>query len=257
MEVKELITKVKANKKYKSLSNEIVEKEIRDYIKKNPNYELYKEKNIISQIRAKLHKSYARFQVKKKNKREKYLKEKDYEEILKTNLSTKERLSYYEDLYGDIFNITGNPKTIVDLGAGINPCSYPLMNTKAKYYSYDIDEEDADFLNRFFKLFKIKGEAETLDLREMKNIKKLPKADVCFMFKLLDVLEGGKGHKLSEDIIKNLKCKYVVVSFPTKTISGKAMKHSERGWINRMLDRIELKYNILRTNNEIYYIIEK
>ncbi len=255
--IEELIEKVKANKKYKFISNEIVEKEIREYIRKNPEYERYKEKMIIRDIRTELHKSYARFQIKKKKKREQYLKERDYNGILKTNLSTKERLEYYKELYENIFKVTGKPKTILDLGAGINPCSYPLMNIKASYYAYDVDEEDADFLNRFFKAFKIQGKAEIMDLSNIENIKKLPKADVCFMFKFLDPLEKNKGHKLSEEIIKVLKCKYIIASFATKTISGKKMNYSYRGWIERMLDRIGLKYNFIELGNEIHYIIKK
>jgi len=257
MNTNELVKAIKANKKYKSISNEIVEKEIREYIKKNQDYEFYKDKKIISDIRKELHKSYARFQIKKKSKREKYLKEKDYESILETNLSTKERLPYYEQIYENIFSITGKPKTILDLGAGMNPCSYPLMDIKATYSAYDIDEEDASFLNRFFKIFKIKGKAETTDLTNMENIKKLPKADLCLMFKVVDPLEQGKGHKLSEEIIKTIKCKHIVISFATKTISGKSMRHSQRVWIERMLSRIKIKYDILETQNEIYYILSK
>ena len=86
---------------------------------------------------------------------------------------------------------------------------------------------------------------------------KIPKADVCFMFKLIDPLERGKGHKLSEEIIKNLKSKYIIASFASKTISHKPMKYPYRGWIERMLDRLQYKWEKINTASEVYYIIQK
>ncbi len=88
------------------------------------------------------------------------------------------------------------------------------------------------------------------------SFRKLPKADVCFMFKFLDPLEE-KGHKLSEEIIKSLDCKYIVVSFSTKTISGRNMRYPYRGWIEKMLNRINIKFDRFNLENEVFYIIHK
>ena len=51
-------------------------------------------------------------------------------------------------LQGDL-----KPKTIVDLGAGLNPFSCVYMDLNDfNYYSYDINEEDIKILNEFFKI---------------------------------------------------------------------------------------------------------
>jgi len=257
MRAKDILKEIKSSKKYASLSDEIILEEIKEYIKSNPDYELYKDKKILKDVKGLLHDRYGRFQTTKKNKREKALAEGDIVGILKTNRSTKERLNDYDWLYDKIFEITGNPKVIVDLGGGINACSYRFMKVRARYLSYDIDEKDKDFLNRFFKKNKINGEAEVKDISKIGNIKKLPKADVCFMFKIIDPLEKGKGHKLSEEIINALKCKFIVISFAVQTLSGKKMRYAYRGWFEKMLKRNGFRYKKLEGNSEVYYVVGK
>ncbi len=265
-QTKNLLFHIRKNKKYQSISEDIINQEIRRYFKTNPKHIKFldkqkskKFKKIVREIRAKLHLIYGSFQTKNKEKREVYLKNKEFDKILGTSISSKERLKDYKKLYSNIFKITGKPNVILDLGCGLNPVSYKYMNLKSlKYYAYDIDKDDINFLNKYFSLIKDKldGKAYVKDLSSIDVIKKLPKADICFMFKLLDPLEKGKGHKLSEEIITSLNCKYIVVSFSTKTVSGKPMKHPYRGWIERMLNRINLKFKKISLENEIFYIVK-
>jgi len=59
------------------------------------------------------------------------------------------------DIYKNIFKITGIPKSIVDLGSGLNPFSCPYMSMdNLSYYAYDIDKKDIGFLNIYFELMK-------------------------------------------------------------------------------------------------------
>lgn len=269
-----LIGFIKKNKKYSSISDDIVMQEIDDYFKRNPNNirlldnkRSKKYKKIIKEIRAKLHSVYGSFQLQNKNKREEYLNQlkgindyKTHDNILSTSVSAKERIKEYPELYKKIFNITGKPKKIIDLGCGLNPVSYPYIGVyDLTYHAYDIDEKDIDFLNRYFNSIrnysKLKAKAAVANLKNIDFIKNIPKADICFMFKFLDVIEK-KGHKLSEEIIKSLNSKYLVVSFSTKTVSNKKMNHPYRGWIERMLTRINLKFERIETENEDFYIIK-
>lgn len=264
----ELVQKIRQARKYKHLSEELIKSEVESYIKKYPKYQEYKEKLILKEIKAKLHKIHGSFQIKDTSKRMKLLEELKnnpknllfIEKILETNSSTKERLDIYPELYEKIFELTGKPKSILDLGCGLNPVSFPYMNIRNNitYYAYDISKSDAEFLSKFFEMMKISYETEPVNLSNMENIKLLPKADICFMFKLLDVLEKS-GHKYSEEIIKVLaeKCKYLIVSFATKTVTGKPMNYPYRGWIERMLTRIDLNYKILEFESEFFYVIRK
>jgi 16S rRNA (guanine(1405)-N(7))-methyltransferase len=256
MNQNELIKKIKKKKELKNIANSYVETEIASVLKQNPKFEEpKKEKILIKDVRSRLRPIFGIFQM-KLNKREAALEQDDFLTILKTHASTKERLQIYPQLYSEIFAITKKPKSILDLGCGMNPFSFPFMNLKTvKYIASDISDSDLDFINRYFIKHDLPSETQTIDLRKPEESFKL-KADICFMFKLLDSVET-KGHKLAEEIITNLSCKWIVASFAKKGIKGTPMNHTYRGWIERMLDRINLKYWKLDYPDEIFYIIKK
>lgn len=266
--INNLLAEVKQNKKYSSISDEIIKNEINNYLKKNPIKKITKQD--IKEIRNQLHKSYASFQTKKKNKISIYLDELKQNpddknittKLLSITLSTKERLKNYQYIYKEIFKITGKPKVIIDLGAGFNVFSYPLMNfSMVEYYSYDINEKDIEFLNEYYKIMKSKGlygKAAILDLRDLRQISKLPSTDIIFLFKLIDIIDK-ENHKPSEELIKQLipKTKFIIASFATKTITRKQMNFPNRKWFELMLERNNLKFHIIKTDNEIFYIISR
>lgn len=182
----------------------------------------------------------------------------DFDQLLVKHESTKERMPIYSEIYKRIFHITGSPKSILDLGCGLNPLSYKYLKIKPIYYAVDISSSIIEIVNNFFRKIKIKGQAEIMNLREIKNKKlNLPKADICFMFKLLDSLEIEKGHKLAEKLIKEVPCKWLAVSFSTKTLSGKKMNHPYRGWIEQLCRRLGYFYEIIEFENELFYLVRK
>jgi len=255
-----LINKIKS-KKYSNLSEELIEQEINNFIRKNPKA---KDKDIIKGVKERLHQIYGSFQVNKKKKRDTLLGELKSDpnsmdlhiKILETNLSTKERLRAYPTLYYRIFQITQQPRSILDIGSGINPISYPYLECSPKYTAIEIDQEDVDFINEYFKIKDIKGKAILKSINR-DTIKDLPEADITFLFKVIDPLEAKKGHKFSEQLIKELKSKYVVASFSTKTVSNKKMDYPRRKWFEIMLRRINHPFKIVKTQNEFYYVIQK
>jgi len=269
--INELLKQVKQNKKYSGVSDEIVLNEINSYLNKNKITKITKQD--IKEIRSQLHKSYASFQTKKKNKISNYLNElrvninnkkdlsKTTNKLLGVTLSTKERLNNYEFIYREIFKITGKPDKIIDLGAGFNLFSYPLMHLdRLIYYSYDINEADIKYLSQYYEIMKSKGlsgKAAILDLRDLGQISKLPLTDIVFLFKVIDVIDKDN-HKPSEELIKLLikKTKFIVASFATKTLTRKQMNFPNRKWFELMLERNNLKFQIINTDNEIFYVIK-
>jgi len=267
---KQLLEQVKAHKKYKNLDNNLVIEEIKQYLKSNPKATINKQ--TIKDIRAKLHRLYSSYQTKKKKKAEDILDELTINlnnsgklkeitnQLLSLTLSTKERLNDYQILYKQIFKITGKPKTIIDLGAGLNLLSYPLMNLSSlKYLSYDINNEDIKLLNKYFKIMKprgLNGKASILDVRNINDIARLPNSDVVFMFKLIDLIDTKK-KKISEELIKTLikKTQFIVASFATQTLTRKSMKLPQRRGFELMLERIGLSFKTIKTSNEIFYVV--
>lgn len=261
------VKEILKSKKYKNISKEVIENEIKDFIKKYPGWEKLKEKLILKEIKSKLHKKHATFSLVKDSKKSSYIEQLEkepknleiIEKILSSNRSTKERLDIYQDLYEKIFEISGKPRAIIDFGCGLNPISSVFIEKPFVYYCYDINEQDSNLINKFFKIKGIEGRAFVINLEEIKNYQNIPQADIGFMFKFIDTIEEGiNNHKLAEEIVKKVleKIKYLVVSFATKTLSGKSMMYSNRGWFERMLKRLELEFRKLEFNNEIFYIVK-
>ena len=268
--IKKLIAKIKEKKEFSGIEDRFIRAEAIKYLEKNPKAlqavseertrsEDYKK--TIKHVRAVLRRIYGVFLTKATQEREKYLAEGKYGKILQTHLSTKERLPLYPVIYDKIFAITGKPAIILDLGCGLNPVSYPYMEVKAEYYASELTDADCKFLEKCFEKMKIKGKAVPLDLTEAASnpelLKQFPKADICFLFKVLDEIERKKGRKTSEALIKAIDAKYLVISFATKKVTGKPMKYPYRRWLEQMLTRLGYEFEIIKESNEIFYIVQK
>jgi len=280
IKVKELISKIKDKKELREINDDFVRNQLFDYLQQKPqvlrnlnNPKSFKYKLIIKEVRAKLRRVYGLFRIEEKIKerrelvetllRSKLLKKKILFEILETHSSTKERIDFYEELYRKLWKIIGKPKKIIDLGCGINPFSIPLMGLRRlDYHAYDLSEEEVSLLNKFFQFLHKKninclGKSSTFDVLQLKKLRRLKEVDVCFLFKMTDVLDRGKGHKVTEELINWIPAKFIVVSFPTLTMSGKRMNYPRRRWIELMCKRLGYHYRTLEFSNELFYIIKK
>lgn len=251
--MKQIIKKIKEKKELSDLPDSLIEDTLKNYFKK---YNLSmpstkkSQKILIKEIRSELRKYTGRFQVSSK-KRTELLKENKVRELLKTHTSTKERLPYYSKLISLIKKY--DPKSILDLGCGLNPIAVAKKFPTAKYYAYDIKESELKLISHFFRENKIPGKTKVIDIRKLT---KLPKTDLTLILKTLDIIET-KGHPHATNIMKNLNSKNIIVSFSTKTLSGKPMNSPRRQWFENLLHSQRLEFKIFRIPNEVFYIISK
>ncbi len=277
-----LIERIKQKKELKEISDAFVREQLFQFFLRAPQKISYLEKprsagykSLVKEVRAVLRRVYGLFRLEKGAAERQELVEKmssvsSFAELaiylprlLATHSSTKERLPHYEELYQKIWQVTAKPEKIIDLGCGINPFSIPLMNlSKLNYYAYDISEEEIGLLKQFFHLLRrlnpeFKGTAEVLDTLHFAALEKLRKVDVCFLFKMTDVLDRGRGHKVTEEVMQCVPARFFVVSFATKTMSGKKMTAPRRRWMEWLCKRLEWKYSILEMPNELFYVVEK
>ena len=248
--IKELIEKIKQKKELSGLPASLVEEELEKCIlSSNINtseLKMAEAKSLIKKVRARLRLMSGRFTVSLK-KRLNLVKNNKIEDLLKTNSSTNERIYFYPELVKIIHDL--GIKKILDLGCGLNPIA--LANRNMKYFAADINNQDLEVVNYFFKNNNIDGETFFYDLRKIKD--DLPSVDLCILFKVLDLIEN-KGHKKTEEILKKVKSKYFLISFSTKTLSGRKMNHPQRGWIEKLLSRLCFSFNTVKTKNEIFYL---
>ena len=239
----------------KRLINENLDKKIEKIISEK-RFKTSIFRNFVKKIRAQLRRQYGAFQNPKIDRKE-LLKKKDYIALLKSHQSSKERLPYYEKIYEHFWKITGVPETILDLGCGMNPISFEFMKLKQlEYHAYDISKYDLGIIKSYFDNKKIKCVTKVFDATTDKYVFD-KNFDVCFCFKLFEILETTKSHKLSEDIFLKIPCDFLIASFNTRTLGNKPMKRARRIWFEVMLERLGFKFNTLIIPNEIFYIINK
>ncbi|MFW5704506.1 MAG: hypothetical protein ACOCXG_01565 [Nanoarchaeota archaeon] len=276
-EILELITKkLQENKNLNNLSKEFLKQKIKNYflregqkekklklelervgIEKLEKNKLFKQ--ILKEIKTEINHQYTIFLTSDFSKKQKII---NYEEILQTHKSSKERFPFYEEIYNKIFS-WHKPKKIADLACGLNPISYILieniLNYKPKYFASDLAEKDMEFLNSFFEQNKIPGIAKAYDLtnENFLNEPELKDCDLIFLFKALDSIEEVKRH-YSKILLEKLPAKHLVVSFPTKSIgSGKDFDIKKRNWFYKYLEKQKWQYQEFQVENEWFFLIEK
>ncbi len=279
MNLDAIISDVKRKKTLRALDSSFVRQLVLDYFDKNrkvkrildshPKFQKAKEyKVMLKYLRKTLHDVYGVFNVSRRSlaELELYLKKKKrlddhalkiHAKILQSHKSTQERFPSYSPFYISLFSITGKPMVILDLACGLNPLSFPWMGLKeVTYYAYELSPEDASFIQSYFDVMKgysgLDGRAFSADLLKLP---KLPRADVCFLFKALDSLESLK-RGVSLDLIGGISARFVVVSFPTRSISGKK-RLKERSWFLKLVGDLNLSYKAIELENEIFYVIMK
>lgn len=278
MDLDLVVSDVKSKKSLKSLDSSFVKGLVLDYFSKythiqrrldsHPRFQKSKDyKFMVKYVRKMLHDVYGVFNLHKKNlseleshlKRVKKLDDKSLEihaKILRCHKSTQERFPSYSPLYVSIFRVTGKPSIILDLACGLNPFSFPWMGIDhVFYYAYELSEEDSSFIQSYFDIMKsyssLEGKSVSADLLKLPS---LPKSDVCFLFKVLDSLELIK-KGISAELLAKINSKYVIVSFPTRSIGGKK-RLKPRAWFLSLLKKLDSDCKTIELENEIFYIIK-
>ena len=220
-----IVKDIKRKKELRDLDEDFLRNRIKESYKGDFNKKSKEYKKFFKNIRKGLRESYGVF----KNVRE----ERD------------------KDVYKKIFEITGKPKSVLDLGIGYS--KFPFKDII--YYGCDIGKDYIKECNEYLKRNKIKGKCFVFDL--LGDVKKLRKVDVVFLFKVLESLEIFKKN-ISKDIVKNLKCKYIVVSFAKKVLSdNRYIKKKGRKWFRKILKDLKYEYKIFDYKDEIYFVIKK
>lgn len=259
-----LAQKIKNSKKYRSIYVKTIERIAKDCVLRYGEKEAEKKaKNILHQIwgayysaRPNFNKILNSFKENTDIKNEESVKE-NILPLLKIHSSTKERNPELNEFYAKIFEITGVPNSIIDHGCGFNPLAiiYAGALKEIKYSAYDIDEDEINFLRQIFGFLGIKN--IRADLGDV-LVDSFESADIVFMLKLLPVLDSQKKGAVP-DLIKAQKCKYVVVSFPVKSLGGreKGMADFYTSQFEKIIVNEGFKAEKIKLKSEIVFIVKK
>ncbi len=248
--IKMLVMKIKEKQELHGIADSVVKMELENFLTKHRlNPDSIKDSDIrliIKSIRAQLRILTGQYQ--KSCKAQKRLsKNPDFKELLKTHISTAERISFYPTLKKLFSEL--HISSIIDFGCGLNPLA--LASQNINYHACDINETDLFIVNEFFKRTGVKGSVFTCDIRHLPE--NLPVVDICLIFKVLDLIEK-RTHKYTEHLLRTVSTDYFLISFPTKKLSGKRMNFPRRGWIEQMFLRLGFTFKKFSSDNEIFYL---
>jgi len=251
MDNQRIFKNIKESKGYSEISDFTINRLI------NSGYAKYKrDKDVIQYVRKELHVVWGAF-FKKHIKFDEYGDNRN--ELLSLHTSTSERQAFVKNFYNKIFSyINCDIKSIADYGCGLNPLNIPEMNLSknVNYYAYDIYHGEIAFLNEYINnhFENINFKAEVKDAFEVDD----KEYDVVFVLKVLPVLEE-QNKSCSRDILEKINSKYFVVSFPTKSLSGKDVGmntfYTER--FEKLLKEMNWKSEKIVFENEIVYVTGK
>ena len=139
--------------------------------------------------------------------------------LLGLHSSTRERLPILDRFYPAIFDITGRPASLLDVGCGLNPLALPWMDLPpgARYVALDIDVARIRFLNRYLSLAGFEPLARCQDALSHPPD---DAADVALLLKMSPTLERQEAGATLR-LIEHLPAPYVVASFAIKSLGGR------------------------------------
>lgn len=162
-----------------------------------------------------------------------------------------------KETYTELSKKIGKFNSVLDIGCSKSPLEYIEIFGKEKtYYLCDISKDSIEEISSYIKKNKIKGKAFIFNAYD-NNKENLPKADVTFIFRVLESLEEIKKGS-SEKLFKNLNSKIILVSFSKIALShNEEIKKKGRSWFRRMLSKNNYSFEDFDIENEIFFLVKK
>ena len=177
--------------------------------------------------------------------------------IMQRHTSTKERLPILEGFYDRIFTELPEIHSVLDVACGLNPLTIPWMPLAkgAKYFACDIYRDMSTFIDDVIPLLGLKGKAELCDIITAPPTQQV---DLALILKTIPCLEQVDKHA-GKRLLDTINAKYLVVSFPAKSLGGKEKGRVEnygerfgvlvegRGWeVEKFEFEMELVFRVIK-----------
>jgi len=160
------------------------------------------------------------------------------EALTQLHVSARERLPFLADFYEVIFAEIGYPESVLDVGCGYHPLTYPFRETTRRYVALEKDAETCETLRVFSpmampaELVPVCGHCGEVDIDSFLADDETA-FDVAFLFKLVPVVARSEPGALQA--LANLPTEMFVV-----TASKEAMTRSQD--VSRREDRALLAF---------------
>lgn len=184
---------------------------------------------------------------------------------LDAHLSTRERLPIMADFYAQIFAITGQPQSVLDIACALNPLAlrwmFPLDGNRwsvngnqLKFYAYDIHEPRIDFINHYFQLEGLEPLAKVQDVAM--NFPQ-EQADVALFLKEMPRFTRNYGD-LGRPLLQALNVRWLVLSYPSiSTHGGRNLTSRYRDFMHQLIDGLNWPITELLFDGELVFVVQK
>jgi hypothetical protein len=188
------------------------------------------------------------------------------QQLLRTHVSTRERMASYDAFYQTLFDLMKPPRTILDLGCGLHPLSYPFSHPIFRpdvYVALDTQTEVIDTLTVFApyvsptQLLPIRYDITEVDWNAMSAEGHVQTFDVVFMLKLIPVVARQQRHLLSK--LAAVPARHILITAATESMTRKEnIKRREERVLRDFISRTEREViAILNVGHEFGYLLGK
>jgi 16S rRNA (guanine(1405)-N(7))-methyltransferase len=137
---------------------------------------------------------------------------------MRAHASTRERLAHLDRFHDAIWQHTGRPRRILDLGCGLHPLSLPWMDVDdATYLAIDADAGTLATVRGFLEAVGLPHAALAGDLVADPPAET---ADVAFLLKLVTTLDRQDPGAATR-LLRRLQAHHAIVSFAARSLGGR------------------------------------
>ncbi len=177
--------------------------------------------------------------------------------LMAAHASTHERLPLLDTLYSQLFQRLPPVHSVLDIACGLHPLARPWMPLPPDlpYFACDIFADQADFLNRFFRLM---GYAGSVEQRNALDDMSAPSADVAFLLKTLPCLEQIQSGAFQR-LLHQIDAPILIVSFPNHSLAGRKQgmaQHHTASFLSQ-IEKAGWQADPLTYSSELIYIVHK
>lgn len=175
---------------------------------------------------------------------------------MRRHASTRERIAYLDRFYEGIWQRTGVPRSILDLGCGLGPLALPWMGVgDARYVAIDIDGGALDVVGSFLSAM---GQPHRLEARDLVTGAPDDAADVALLLKLITTLDRQDPDAAAR-LLRGLRVRHAVVSFAARSLGGRGggRGRTYRHRLDRLVDEVGRVRSVVEASvsNELAFVL--
>lgn len=176
---------------------------------------------------------------------------------MEQHASTRERAPHLEAIAEELGRHIPSPSSVLDLACGLQPLAAPWLGwgPALDYFAWDIDVAMIEFVEQCLCQLGITSHASVVDLLDVES---WPTVDVALVLKTLPCLEQQRAGA-SEALLDALPAAVTVVSFPTRSLSGrsKGMHATYARGFEAILGARSWAASTFEIGPELFYVVRR